>query len=486
MKKSFLFVFLTLTSFVFVSNNVSAVDCDTWGNYQWCSSWSSPSGDDPQIVTRLAEEVGSTIYDCFFKVNYKKRTCFDGNDTIFQLKLEDVVLLGDNCNQFTKDEVLEQAQKELLTHARWIFDPNLSVAATWSVDMYTPGCVESINDTYSGCSDECCKTTYEITQTETGVEVVDFQATQFNGTCTGSPTGSGCETVCDVYVPKGLISLTDTFTSLCEGDCSEQWESRYPYFVTYWYGKDQQTCWIQVYYHFRECDNVYEIRIDRIVDGTYGLYCGYTDSDSLMHNAIVAIARESDFILDETFNPSIIYDLVHSCCWKPVLSSQNKVIALYPCYEDDCCVTNYNVTRNSGLYTIYGDNSSGCSSVICNSPCEEMCSNFSDFYDQRYKQNMGYEDKLKTSDLEGKYFSTVKPNPTEGKIEFVLKGTDSGQFKLKVFDYIGNMIIDLKVEKKSYSANTIIDMQNYAEGIYYFNFLKDGENVTGGSFVIQK
>lgn len=71
----------------------------------------------------------------------------------------------------------------------------------------------------------------------------------------------------------------------------------------------------------------------------------------------------------------------------------------------------------------------------------------------------------------------VYPNPTNGIIHFNLQGLKSQSLDLTIYNSFGQAIVN------SHLKNGMIDMNNYSNGLYFYNLKSEGKTIYRGKFL---
>lgn len=91
-----------------------------------------------------------------------------------------------------------------------------------------------------------------------------------------------------------------------------------------------------------------------------------------------------------------------------------------------------------------------------------------------------------TRTLENKIKSFVKPNPSEGIVDFYLISPEKGNYQIIIYDNNGNKVQDFELVKNQLEAIHRIDISNFGSGLYFYRVFNNGEAITSGKFIISK
>jgi hypothetical protein len=81
---------------------------------------------------------------------------------------------------------------------------------------------------------------------------------------------------------------------------------------------------------------------------------------------------------------------------------------------------------------------------------------------------------------DARLIASVDPNPTDGFFKVMVEEAEKTEIKIKVFDYMGNIIKNLS----TFNSETAIDAAGLAKGIYYVIIEAGNKTVTKKLIII--
>lgn len=156
---------------------------------------------------------------------------------------------------------------------------------------------------------------------------------------------------------------------------------------------------------------------------------------------------------------------------------------LIPCYTDACCWARYELCRiDEFTYTKnYIEGSVGDSANCHVNPmgCEMICGILED----SGVFGRVAEPEIEFEEMES---STVVPNPTTGEIEIAIRSNVNGKARFEIVDVRGQTVVYSEMDKNSYMMKASFDLQNKANGLYFYRVYVNNRIIATGKISLMK
>lgn len=448
---------LLLVALLSISATSFASDCGTCQGFPWIS--------DVKI-----ESYG----DCMITIYYSHRACPTGKD----IRLDKIVT-SNEC-LLSLDVAIDFATRYLLNSSFEIFpltignsiDLNFSADCCWE----RTGILGDLPPyTYEPCDEQdcCCETELTIKKfIEFGVEkrrYIDSKNLLSDGT--GTFCGDGCEKICDVFddLTTG-VGVAPVYAGDCDDSCSSVWNTTGSNIVTQNYGTD---CEVKIYYQWRECGSIVEVKLSSMQYS--GTSCG--NIDDIMKEGLEEVLKD---VAIKTFINTIQVRI--GTCWKfSTILGQKYVNS---CYEDDCCVAEYELTTTSGGHKIVSNSTTISSAYsVCReiNACTFICND----------THLGVPEnellvKRAANSIKGNLFETtseVIPNPATESISLNVNSKVDGNLLITITDVNGKTVYEYTINKTNESIQVLVKVKEFAKGTYFYNIRAGLYDINGGKFI---
>ena len=411
---------------------------------------------------------------CLITIYYSHRKCMAGND----IRL-DKILTSEEC-LLSLDVAIDFASRYLLNNSFEIFGAiGDSVELNFSADCCWKRTGTGVGDfppyTYEPCEEQtcCCETELKIKKfIEFGVEkrrYIDSKNLLSDGT--GTFCGTGCEKICDVFddLTTG-VGVAPVYAGDCDDSCGSVWNTSGSNTVTQQYGT---SCEVVIYYQWRECSGIVEVKLSSMQYS--GVGCG--NIDDIMKEGLEEVLKD---VATKTLLNTIQIRI--GTCWQDInFQSQDFVKS---CYEDDCCVAEYELTTTSGGHKIV-TNSTDISSTysVCReiNGCTFICND----------THLGVPEnellvKRAANSINGNLFETtseVIPNPATESITLNVNSKIDGDLLITISDLNGKTVYKQTINKTNESIQVLVNVKEFAKGTYFYGIRAGLYNINGGKFI---
>ena len=82
--------------------------------------------------------------------------------------------------------------------------------------------------------------------------------------------------------------------------------------------------------------------------------------------------------------------------------------------------------------------------------------------------------------------STVVPNPTTGEIEIAIRSNVNGKARFEIVDVRGQTVVYSEMDKNSYMMKASFDLQNKANGLYFYRVYVNNRIIATGKISLMK
>jgi len=466
-------IVLILSCIDVFSDCISCTETDPSG-YN-CQDWSDAPAEYPKDV------LFGNVNGCDYEIYYKKRICINSSypyDTMYSLKIDRIELVPcPDCSGSEIDgDIIQQATEILLVWARGIF--GFTTAYSYTINIGIKSCIEIIEESnptryvydFGECDECCCYMNYQLIS-QNSITSVIWKENSVESTCENIGPGSDCEIVCDELDSVDLGPIPFYHPPSCLSDvCQTNWtNTNDPMYIPGSIG----SCNYTIFYEQCEMEDELALRMVKIVLGTE-YSCNSYDVDEIFQDALKTLladrAEEYDYdlYLDD-------YIFQSQSCW------DRFDRLLVPSNDNQCCSSTYTIIWDNLLHkAIITDIDHNDPQASCTSPCGDIC----------YAQD-NIEGSIPTMDVKTDFVNYdikcyIKPNPATGETELHFISKLTGNIEFKVFNSLGNSIINLSKNKGSVEEIFKFDVKKLADGIYYYHILLDNQIVYSDKFIINK